>query len=121
MALVKKITKIGNSYGVILPSDVMSLVGLSPDDEVEITVEKGGVLLQHTRKQNHLIMDAFRQFVDEYDDTLKKLANKNKLTCTPDQLYQVMMKLANKELSKEDLARWLKKNCKSLPAHKAKE
>ena len=74
MALVKKITKIGNSYGLILPSDIMELIGLKPDSEIEITVEKGGLLIHPTREEDHLIMEAFGQFVSEYDETLRKLA-----------------------------------------------
>ena len=74
MALLKKMTKIGNSYGVILPSDIMELIGLKPDSEIEITVEKGGLLIHPTREEDHLIMEAFSQFVAEYDETLRKLA-----------------------------------------------
>lgn len=74
MALMKKISKIGNSYGVIIPSDVMALVGLKPDAEVEITVEKGGLLIHPTRQEDQLVMETFRQFADQYDETLRKLA-----------------------------------------------
>ncbi len=74
MSLVKKVTKIGNSYGVILPSDIMELLGIKPEDELEMSVEKGGILIHPSRKENNLVMQAFTKFIDQYDETLKKLA-----------------------------------------------
>jgi putative addiction module antidote len=74
MPLTKKLTKIGNSYGVILPSDLMNLLGISPEGEIEISIEKGGLLIHPSHKENSLVMQAFTKFVDHYDETLKKLA-----------------------------------------------
>ncbi|MBI2335721.1 MAG: AbrB/MazE/SpoVT family DNA-binding domain-containing protein [Deltaproteobacteria bacterium] len=74
MPLVKKLTKIGNSYGVILPADILDLLGIKPEDELEMTVEKEGLLIHPSRKENNLVMQAFTKFVDQYDETLKKLA-----------------------------------------------
>ncbi len=75
MALVKKITKVGNSYGVIIPSDIMDLIGLKPNAEVEITLEKGGLFIHPTLEEDQLVMEQFSQFVKSYDETLKKLAH----------------------------------------------
>lgn len=74
MALAKKITKIGNSYGVILPSDIMELVGITPESEIEITVDKGGLIIHPTRKEDKIISDSFNKFVNQFSDTLQKLA-----------------------------------------------
>lgn len=74
MGLVKKITKIGNSYGLILPSDVMELVGIKPESEVEISVEKEGLFIHPTLKEDRLVIENFATFVKRYGDTLKKLA-----------------------------------------------
>lgn len=74
MALAKKITKIGNSYGLIIPSDIMELVGITPESEIEITVDKGGLIIHPTRKEDKIISDSFTKFVNQFSDTLQKLA-----------------------------------------------
>ena len=38
-----KIRRIGNSLGIILPKDVLDLLGLSEGDEVDIDVEGGQI------------------------------------------------------------------------------
>lgn len=40
------------------------------------------------------------------------IANGFELTCSQQQLYEVIMQTANKKLFKEDLALWLKQNCR---------
>ncbi len=74
MALIKKITKIGNSYGIILPSDVMNLVNATPDSEVEIRVDGGKIILHPILENEKCVMESFAKFVGLYPDTLKKLA-----------------------------------------------
>lgn len=74
MALAKKITKIGNSYGLIIPSDIMDLVGITPDSEVEITIDRGALLIHPTNKEDKLITEAFTKFVEQFGETLQKLA-----------------------------------------------
>ena len=74
MGLVKNIIKIGNSYGLILPSDVMELVGIKPESEVEIKVEKDGLFIHPTLREDRMVMENFVKFAGKYDDTLKKLA-----------------------------------------------
>lgn len=74
MALEKKITKIGNSYGLIIPSDIMDLVGITPDSEVEITIDHGALLIHPTHKEDKLITQAFTKFVEQFGETLQKLA-----------------------------------------------
>lgn len=74
MALAKKITKIGNSYGLIIPSDIMELVGITPESEIEITIDKGGLIIHPTRKEDKIISDSFTKFVNQFSDTLQKLA-----------------------------------------------
>jgi putative addiction module antidote len=74
MSLVKKITKIGNSYGLILPSEIMALVDINPDDEVEISVAQGGLLIHPTKQEDQEVIKAFNDFINRYDETLSKLA-----------------------------------------------
>ncbi len=78
MALVKKLTKIGNSYGVILPAEILKIAGIEPEDECELEVEKDGVLLRPYRKgrsHDQKVMKAMARFMKKYRDDLKKLAS----------------------------------------------
>ena len=78
MALIKKLTKIGNSYGVILPSEVLKLAGMEFDSELDVTVEKEGVLIRPRKfqdKRDKRVMEAMARFIKKYRHDLKKLAS----------------------------------------------
>jgi putative addiction module antidote len=77
MALVKKLTKIGNSWGVILPAEVLKISGLEPTGECEIEVDRKGVLLRPHLKENKKdkkVIEAMSRFIKKYRNDLKKLA-----------------------------------------------
>lgn len=78
MALVKKLTKIGNSWGVILPADVLQIVGIEPAGECEVEVDAEGVLLRPHRKAGSAdarVSAAMARFLKKYRSDLKKLAS----------------------------------------------
>lgn len=74
MALVKKLTKIGNSTGIILPSDVLKLVGIDDDSEVQISTKDHQIILEPANLKDRQVMETFLSVLEDYDDTLKKLA-----------------------------------------------
>ncbi len=75
MALLKKLSRIGNSYGIILPADVLKVVGLDENSEVEITInQKKQIIIKPTHLKDHKIMNTFMGVLEDYDDTFKKLA-----------------------------------------------
>ncbi len=77
MALVKKLTKIGNSYGVILSTDILKLAGMAPDGEFEIDAdEKGIVLRPHFSKTptDKKVSQAVERFIKKYRKDLQNLA-----------------------------------------------
>ncbi|HCU24957.1 MAG TPA: hypothetical protein DF383_08065 [Deltaproteobacteria bacterium] len=74
MVLVKKLSKIGNSYGVILPAEVLEIAGLSKEEEVEISVKENRVILKPTRLKDHQVMKVFMGVLEDYDKTFEKLA-----------------------------------------------
>lgn len=74
MALVKKFTKIGNSWGLILPSEIMQVSGVTPDSEVEISVKGNQIILKPTRIKDHQVMKTFMGVLEDYNETFKKLA-----------------------------------------------
>jgi antitoxin component of MazEF toxin-antitoxin module len=44
-AMIKTISKIGNSQGLIFDSALRELTGLKPGDEVNVTVHEGGTIV----------------------------------------------------------------------------
>jgi antitoxin component of MazEF toxin-antitoxin module len=75
MVLVKKLTKIGNSWGAILPSDILKMAGIKR--EYEIHLEKRGVLLSPhfpITKKDQKVMETMAKFIKKYHTDLKKLA-----------------------------------------------
>jgi antitoxin component of MazEF toxin-antitoxin module len=74
MALVKKLTKIGNSTGVILPADILKVAGISEDAEVQISVKEHQIILEPANLKDHKVMKTFLGVLEDFDETLKKLA-----------------------------------------------
>jgi antitoxin component of MazEF toxin-antitoxin module len=74
MALVKKLTKIGNSTGIILPSDILKVAGLSDDAEVQISVKENQIILEPANLKDRKVMKTFLSVIEDFDATLKKLA-----------------------------------------------
>ena len=75
--MLKQITKVGNSQGLILDSALMDLTGLRVGDQVNIVVAPGGaIILTPIRKAppRAEISATIRKTVKDYRRTLKKLA-----------------------------------------------
>jgi len=74
MALIKKITKIGNSYGIIINNELLANMGLGPDSEVRITEGNGYLQIEPSQGRENRIMKAAAKYLDLYNRDFKKLA-----------------------------------------------
>ena len=75
--MLKQITKVGNSRGLILDSALMDLTGLRVGDQVDVTVAPGGaIILTPIRKAlpRETVSATIRKTIKDYRRTLKKLA-----------------------------------------------
>jgi antitoxin component of MazEF toxin-antitoxin module len=75
--MVKTITRIGNSQGVIFDSALLDLTGLKPGDQVAVSVAPGGsIILTPIRKaaQPEQVSATVKRTVRDYRKTLRKLA-----------------------------------------------
>ena len=75
--MLKQITKVGNSQGLILDSALMDLTGLRVGDQVDISLAPGGaIVLTPIRKAAPAeeVSATIRKTVKDYRKTLKKLA-----------------------------------------------
>ncbi|MCC5804107.1 AbrB/MazE/SpoVT family DNA-binding domain-containing protein [Rossellomorea vietnamensis] len=78
----RKVTKIGNSLGITLPTDLLKQVGLAQGDDVQVEVVEGKIVL---RKKEQLtlpegvdaeFMDILNDVIKEHDQAFKGLGDK---------------------------------------------
>lgn len=75
--MIKTITKIGNSQGIMLDAALMDLAHLKVGDQVNLTVHEGGAIyLTPMRPQPspQEVTAAIRKTVKDYRQTLSRLA-----------------------------------------------
>ena len=75
--MVKTITKVGNSQGIIFDSAVMELAHLKMGDEVNLEVHAGGTITLTPLRPRKSAAEATRdikQIMDDYAQSMKKLA-----------------------------------------------
>ena len=72
--LKKKLTKIGNSYGVILSKELLDQAGIGEKDELEMEVREGELVLRVANLKDYKVMKSFLSVVRDYDPLLKRLA-----------------------------------------------
>ncbi len=75
--MIKTITKVGNSQGIILDAALMDLARLKVGDQVNITVHAGGTLtLSPVRPEiaAHEVSSAIKVIMRDYRGTMKRLA-----------------------------------------------
>lgn len=75
--MLKQITKVGNSQGLILDSALMDLTGLRVGDQVDVTVAPGGAIVVtpiRNAPPRDEVSATIRKTVKDYRRTLKKLA-----------------------------------------------
>lgn len=44
--MVKVLSRIGNSYGLIIDRAILDLLGIDPDTPLEVTTERGGLFVR---------------------------------------------------------------------------
>ena len=75
--MIKTLTKIGNSQGLIFDSALMELARLKPGDQLNVEVHAGGAITL-TPVKPQISKQDFEQAVDtvlrDHHDTLKKLS-----------------------------------------------
>jgi putative addiction module antidote len=68
MEVERKIRKIGNSLGVLLPSDMLKEIGVEKDDTVYITVEDGELIIrsESQKETNDKFKEKVLAIIEEY-------------------------------------------------------
>lgn len=71
MTTIQKIIRIGSSKGATLPAKQLKELGVDIGDKVRITVET--IEAKDTQQQ---VLREYEAFVEQYDETLKNLADR---------------------------------------------
>ena len=69
-----KVTKIGNSPGVILPADVLNQMNASEGDELFFTQNRHGIYLTKLSPQQARQMEMAQKLMEENSEMLRTLA-----------------------------------------------
>lgn len=69
-----KLIKIGNSTGVILPKEVLAHLNATQGDEVSLIKQVDGITLKASNREFDEQMDAARDVMANYRNTLRELA-----------------------------------------------
>jgi antitoxin MazE len=68
MEVERKIRKIGNSLGILLPSDMLKEIGVENGDKVFVSVENGEIIIRSTEQKQ--VNDKFKEkvvaIIEEY-------------------------------------------------------
>ena len=73
--MIKKLTPIGNSLGIIIERPILELLGIDRDTPLEITTDGSGLMIRPvTTDHRTRLQDAAQRMMNAHDETLKKLA-----------------------------------------------
>jgi len=75
--MIKTITKVGNSQGVIFDAALMELARLQPGDEVNVEVHEGGTITLtpiRPRPDRQEVSRVVKSTMKKYQRTLRRLA-----------------------------------------------
>lgn len=82
MNIERKVTKIGNSYGVTFPKELLKEAGISYGDEVKVKLENGEIVI---RKKEEITLpegiskdffDVLERNTEKHKETIEKLVDR---------------------------------------------
>lgn len=76
--MIKMLSRIGNSYGLIIDRAILDLLGIDPETPLEVTTERGGLFVRPVSSGADDHKDRVRRSAARmariHQDTLRKLA-----------------------------------------------
>jgi antitoxin MazE len=78
--MVKTLSRIGNSYGLIIDRSIMDLLNIDPDTRLEVTAERGGLFVRPAPLDGDddghkgRVRRSAARMAKIHEDTLRKLA-----------------------------------------------
>lgn len=70
----RKLQRVGNSTGILLPADLLRASGMARDDEVLVQAEEGRIVITRIDPAFDAMVAAADRFVAAHPNAIKKLA-----------------------------------------------
>jgi antitoxin MazE len=76
MSMVKKLSVIGNSLGVIFDKPILELLGISKDSKLKISTDGTKIIIEPMSEEEHKksVLDSHKKVMKHHDKTFRKLA-----------------------------------------------
>lgn len=75
MAMVKKLSPIGNSLGLLIDKPILDLLNITADTQLEVTTDGTNLIIRPLRTGHAgAVQAATREVMKTHDKTLRKLA-----------------------------------------------
>lgn len=70
----RKLQRVGNSTGILLPAEILRASGMSRDDEILVQAEEGRIVITRIDPAFDAMVAAADRFVVAHPSAIKKLA-----------------------------------------------
>lgn len=74
MEITKTISKIGNSYGIIIPNEMLAELGIKGRKKVKLISGNGRIQIEPPEGREDRLLKTAQKYVSKYYDDLKRLA-----------------------------------------------
>lgn len=72
--MVKTLSPVGNSLGLILDKTILEYLGISQDTPLDIQTDGGALIIRPIKSHDTAISESARRMMDIHAETLQKLA-----------------------------------------------
>ncbi len=73
--MVKTLSAIGNSLGLIIEKPILDLLNITRDTKLEVKTDGEALIIRPVREDHQTrVRQATERMMDQHDDTLRKLA-----------------------------------------------
>ena len=72
--MVKTLSPIGNSLGLIIDKPILDLLGIGRDTPLDIKTDGEALIIRPVRAKETAVAESTRKMMDTHDETLRKLA-----------------------------------------------
>ncbi len=70
----KKLSAVGNSYGVVIEKPILELLNIYRDTELEMTTDGERLIIEPIRTTKRNLRSSAEKIMKQHDGTLRKLA-----------------------------------------------
>jgi len=74
--MIKKLSTVGNSLGLIIERPILDLLNITKDTPLEITTDGEALIIRPAKKLSQMdrVISAADEIMDAHDETFRKLA-----------------------------------------------